>query len=66
MKIFRSHLLLCGGTGCHASGSPGVKSALLEEIVKRKLADEVKVVETGCNGFCALGPIMVVYPEGVI
>ncbi len=66
MKVFRSHLLICGGTGCQASGSLGVKNAILEEIVKRKLAEEIKVVETGCNGFCALGPIMVIYPEGVI
>ena len=66
MKVFRSHILICGGTGCQASGSLGVKNALLEELVKRKLAEEIKVVETGCNGFCALGPIMVVYPEGVI
>jgi NADH-quinone oxidoreductase subunit F len=66
MKVFRSHLLICGGTGCQASGSLAVKKALLEEIDKRGLAEEIKVVETGCNGFCALGPIMVVYPEGVI
>ena len=66
MKVFRSHLLLCGGTGCHASGSLDVKKALLAELDNRKLADEIKVVETGCNGFCAMGPIMVVYPEGVI
>ena len=43
-----------------------VKKALLEEVDKRGLAEEIKIVETGCNGFCALGPIMVVYPEGVI
>ena len=66
MKVFRSHLLICGGTGCQASGSLAVKKALLEELDKRGLAEEIKVVETGCNGFCALGPIMVVYPEGVI
>ena len=66
MKVFRSHLLICGGTGCHASGSLKVKQALQEEINKRGMADEVKIVETGCNGFCALGPIMVAYPEGVI
>ncbi len=66
MKVFRSHLLLCGGTGCHASGSLDVKKALLAELDKRNLADEIKLVETGCNGFCAMGPIMVVYPEGVI
>ncbi len=66
MKIFRSHLLLCGGTGCHASGSLAVKKALLAELEKRGLAEEIKLVETGCNGFCAMGPMMVVYPEGVI
>jgi NADH-quinone oxidoreductase subunit F len=66
MKVFRSHLLICGGTGCQASGSIAVKQSLIEEIDKRGLAEEIKIVETGCNGFCALGPIMVVYPEGVI
>jgi NADH-quinone oxidoreductase subunit F len=66
MKVFRSHLLICGGTGCQSSGSLAVKKALLAEIDKRSLAGEIKVVETGCNGFCALGPIMVVYPEGII
>jgi NADH-quinone oxidoreductase subunit F len=66
MKVFRAHLLICGGTGCQSSGSPAVKDALLEELDKRNLTEEIKVVETGCNGFCALGPIMVAYPEGVI
>jgi len=66
MKVFRSHILLCGGTGCHASGSLNVKKALNEELAKRQLSDEIKVVETGCNGFCAMGPILVVYPEGII
>jgi NADH-quinone oxidoreductase subunit F len=66
MKVFRSHLLLCGGTGCHSSGSLEVKKALLEELQKRGLDNEIKLVETGCNGFCAMGPIMVVYPGGVI
>ena len=64
MKVFRSHLLVCGGTGCHASGSLSVKKALVDELQDRGLADEIKVVETGCNGFCAMGPIMVVYPQG--
>jgi len=66
MKVFRSHVLVCGGTGCHASGSLEVKKALLAELDKRGLAGEIKVVETGCNGFCAMGPVMVVYPEGVM
>ena len=66
MKVFRSHMLLCGGTGCHSSGSIEVKKALIAELVKRGLSEEIKVVETGCNSFCAMGPIMVVYPEGII
>ena len=66
MKAFRSHFLICGGTGCHASGTLKVKQALQSEIDKRGFSDQVRIVETGCNGFCALGPIMVVYPEGVI
>ncbi len=66
MKVFRSHFLICGGTGCHASGSINVRRALQEEIDKRGLSGEVKVVETGCNGFCALGPVIVAYPEGVV
>ena len=43
-----------------------VKKTLIEELTKKNLTDEIKVVETGCNGFCAMGPIMVVYPEGII
>jgi NADH-quinone oxidoreductase subunit F len=66
MKVFRSHFLICGGTGCHSSGSVNTRRALREEIDKRGLSGEVKVVETGCNGFCALGPIIVAYPEGVV
>lgn len=66
MKVFRSHILVCGGTGCHATGSMEVKQALAVELAKHKLTDEIRVVETGCNGFCALGPIMVVYPEGIM
>ncbi|MGQ9858813.1 MAG: NADH-ubiquinone oxidoreductase-F iron-sulfur binding region domain-containing protein [Thermodesulfobacteriota bacterium] len=59
------NLMLCGGTGCIASGSPKVKQALEEELARRGLADEVQVVLTGCNGFCAMGPIMTVFPDGV-
>jgi NADH-quinone oxidoreductase subunit F len=66
MKVFRSHILICGGTGCQATGSIKVKQALDAEINKKGLADEIKIVETGCNGFCAMGPIMVVYPDGIV
>ncbi len=59
------HLLICGGTGCHATGSISVKEALEKEIKDQGLDGKVKVIETGCNGFCAMGPIMVVHPEGV-
>ncbi len=59
------HLLLCGGTGCHATGSIGVKDALMQEIAKRGREKDFQVVETGCNGFCAQGPVMVVQPDGV-
>jgi len=61
----RTYLLVCGGTGCHATGSLTVKDALLKEIEERDLADKVKVVETGCNGFCAVGPLMVVHPGNI-
>ncbi|MBW2207837.1 MAG: NADH-quinone oxidoreductase subunit NuoF, partial [Deltaproteobacteria bacterium] len=65
MKTYRTHLLICGGTGCKASGSEAVKEALEKEIIKRGLDSEVRVIETGCNGFCAMGPVMVVQPEGI-
>jgi len=65
-EMFQSHVLICGGTACHSSGSIAVKDALLAELAKRSLLEKIKVVETGCNGFCAMGPLMVVYPDGVI
>ena len=64
MKVFRAHILICGGTGCRATGSEGIHAALVQELATRGLTEEVVVVETGCNGFCAAGPIMVIYPEG--
>jgi NADH-quinone oxidoreductase subunit F/NAD(P)H dehydrogenase (quinone)/NADP-reducing hydrogenase subunit HndC len=65
MATARLQLMLCGGTGCQASGSREFQAALEEEIKKQGLEDEVKVIETGCNGFCALGPVMLVQPEGI-
>ncbi len=58
----RTCLMICGGTGCHATGSIAVKKALTEEIARRELSEKILVVETGCNGFCAMGPILVVHP----
>src|SRR5512136_1705844 len=65
MKTYRTHLMVCAGTGCVSCGSLNLKERLEEELKARGLSDEVKVVITGCNGFCAEGPIMVVYPEGI-
>ena len=78
MKTTRMHLLMCFGTGCVSSGAERVRDALMKELAARDLtesvsiedmhdaqrAGEVAVVQTGCNGFCACGPIMVVYPGG--
>ena len=61
--MYRSHVLVCGGTGCTSSGSGEIIKTLQEEIKKQGLQDEVAVVQTGCHGLCALGPIMIVYPE---
>jgi (2Fe-2S) ferredoxin len=66
MNKYRTHLLLCSSTGCHASGSQEVKEALEKELAKQGLDREIRVVETGCNGFCAQGPIMVVQPDGIL
>ncbi len=63
--MFRSYVLVCGGTGCTSSNSPKIIEELEKEIQSVGLQDEVKVVKTGCFGLCALGPIMIVYPEGM-
>ena len=62
--MYRSHVLVCGGTGCTSSGSQQIIKVLQEEIDKNGLTEEVAVVQTGCHGLCAQGPIMLVYPEG--
>ncbi len=61
--MYRSHVLVCGGTGCTSSGSNEIIEALQTEIEKQGLKEEIAVVQTGCHGLCALGPIMIVYPE---
>ena len=61
----RKNVLICGGTGCTSSHSMNVRDALVKELELAGIADEIKVVTTGCFGLCALGPIMIVYPEGV-
>lgn len=61
--MYRSHVLVCGGTGCTSSGSQQIIVSLNEELKKQGLSHEVAVVQTGCHGLCALGPIMIVYPD---
>lgn len=62
--MYRSHVLVCGGTGCTSSHSAEIIAEFEREIAEKGLADEIKVIRTGCFGLCALGPIVVVYPEG--
>ena len=62
--MYRSHVLICGGTGCTSSGSQQVRERLAEELKAKDLDNEIKIVQTGCFGLCALGPVMIVYPEG--
>jgi NADH-quinone oxidoreductase subunit F/NAD(P)H dehydrogenase (quinone)/NADP-reducing hydrogenase subunit HndC len=57
--------MLCGGTGCRASGSEEVKEALKAELERHGLNREIRIIETGCNGFCAQGPVAIVQPEGI-
>jgi NADH:ubiquinone oxidoreductase subunit F (NADH-binding)/(2Fe-2S) ferredoxin/Pyruvate/2-oxoacid:ferredoxin oxidoreductase delta subunit len=61
----KTYLLICGGTGCHATGSLKVRDALIEELAAKQLQEKVEVIETGCNGFCAMGPLMVVHPGDI-
>ncbi len=62
--MIRAHVLCCGGTGCTSSGSQKIQDAFVREIEAQGLAEEVKVVQTGCFGLCALGPVIIIYPDG--
>ncbi len=62
--MIRAHVLICGGTGCTSSGSKTLQEEFNKQIGEFGLAEEVKMVQTGCFGLCALGPIVIVYPDG--
>ncbi|WZL72120.1 NADH-quinone oxidoreductase subunit NuoF [Clostridiaceae bacterium 35-E11] len=64
MELYRAHVLICGGTGCTSSGSQTLIDTFNKELEKHNLANEVKLVRTGCFGLCEAGPIVIVYPEG--
>ena len=66
MQIYRSHVLVCGGTGCTSSKSEYIIEEFKNQLHNLKLENEVQVVRTGCFGLCAQGPIVVVYPEGAM
>ncbi len=62
--MIRAHILVCGGTGCTSSGSKDVQTAFEENLKAYGLTEEVKLVQTGCFGLCALGPVVIIYPDG--
>ena len=62
---YRTHVLTCAGTGCSASGAAPLSTALDAEVRNRGLDGEVRLVQTGCRGFCSMGPVMMIYPEGI-
>lgn len=64
MEFARAHVLVCGGTGCTSSGSQKIIEEFENQLAANGLEKEVKVIKTGCFGLCALGPVVVVYPEG--
>ena len=62
--MYRTHILVCGGTGCHSNNSGKIREAFEQQIKEKNLQDDVLVVGTGCFGLCAVGPIIIIYPEG--
>ena len=64
MELYRSHVLVCGGTGCSSSGSAKLIERFEDQLKEKGLDKEVKVVRTGCFGLCEAGPVVIVYPEG--
>ena len=65
MKSIRTQVLLCAGGSCISSGTESVQSAFERELQRHDLAQEIEVVATGCMGMCEIGPIAIVYPEGI-
>lgn len=63
--MYRSHVLVCGGTGCVSSGSQQIIDNFKAELAKNNLQNEVAVVQTGCHGLCAEGPIVIIYPDAI-
>ena len=64
MNFVRSHILVCTGTGCSSSNSPKIIEAFERELKAQGMDQEARVVKTGCFGLCAMGPVVLIYPEG--
>ena len=62
--MFRSTVLICGGTGCHSNHSGEIYDAFQKQLAEQNLSEEVMLVKTGCFGLCAVGPVVIIYPEG--
>ena len=66
MEVSRAHILVCAGAACVSSGCREIRDAVVQKVAEKGLQDEVKIIETGCIGSCDLGPLALVYPEGVL
>jgi NADH-quinone oxidoreductase subunit F len=66
MEVSRAHILVCAGAACVSSGCRQIRDAVVNKIIEQGLQNEIKVIETGCIGSCDLGPLALVYPEGVL
>lgn len=62
--MYRSHILVCGGTGCHSNNSTKIYDEFIAKIKENNLDNDAQVVMTGCFGLCAVGPVVIIYPEG--
>src|SRR5690554_724788 len=65
MELYRNHVCVCGGGGCLSSSCTEIARLLEEEMVRLGIREEIKLVKTGCMGPCSLGPVMIVYPQGI-
>jgi len=66
MEVVRAHILVCAGAACVSSGCREIRDAVVRSVSEKGLQDEVKIIETGCIGSCDIGPLALVYPEGVL
>jgi len=66
LEVYRSEVLVCGGAGCTSPQTVDLYKSLKSEIRKHNLNHEIEVLKTGCLGLCEIGPVVIVYPEGIV